>query len=96
MSKLAELLAELNEEIINYGAAPVTQREYDLLRVALREREGMVMVPREPTEAMIQAAREHSSVIAKSLIPMQPLNNATWQASVIGRWKAMLAAAEGK
>ena len=39
MSKLDELLAELNEEIINYGAAPVTQREYDLLRSALRDSE---------------------------------------------------------
>ena len=39
MSKLDELLAELNEEIINYGAAPVTQREYDLLRSALRDLE---------------------------------------------------------
>ena len=48
MNKLDELLAELNEEIINYGAAPVTQREYDLLSSALRERAGMVLVPRKP------------------------------------------------
>ena len=47
MSKLDELLAELDEEIINYETVTLTRREYDLLRSALRERKGKgkVMVP---------------------------------------------------
>ena len=44
MSKLDELLAETDKEIIDYGAVTLTPREYDLLREALREREGMVLV----------------------------------------------------
>ena len=44
MSKLTELLAELDKEIIDYGAVTLTKREYDLLRSALREREGMVLL----------------------------------------------------
>ena len=50
MSKLTELLAELDEEIINYETVTLTRREYDLLRSALRDREGMVLVPRAAWE----------------------------------------------
>ena len=50
MSKLDELLAELDKEIIDYEAVTLTQREYDLLRTALWEVEGMVMVPRAAWE----------------------------------------------
>ena len=42
--ELTELLAELDEEIINYETVTLTRREYDLLRSALRERERMVLV----------------------------------------------------
>ena len=37
MSKLDELLADLDEEIINYETVTLTRREYDLLRSALRD-----------------------------------------------------------
>ena len=43
MSKLDELLAELDKEIIDYEAVTLTPREYDLLRSALREREEMIV-----------------------------------------------------
>ena len=39
MNKLDELLADLDEEIINYETVTLTRREYDLLRTALREGE---------------------------------------------------------
>ena len=38
MNKLDELLADLDEEIINYETVTLTRREYDLLRSALREK----------------------------------------------------------
>lgn len=50
-TKLSELLAELDSkrEFIGLGVY-LRAAEYDLLRAALREREGMVLVPRSELE----------------------------------------------
>ena len=91
--KLTELLAELDEEIINYETVTLTRREYDLLRSALRDREGMVLVPREPTNEMMEAGYRavgdsHYYPAAKAL--------EGWGALAKHVYYQMLAAAEEK
>ena len=84
--KLTELLAELDKEIIDYGAVTLTQREYDLLRSALREREGMVLVPREPTPKMIEAMASAWQTAVENDAPDE----------CVAEYRAMLAAVEGE
>ena len=61
--KLTELLAELDKEIIDYGTVTLTPREYDLLRSALREREGMVMVPKRLFERVLAAHEDAANAL---------------------------------
>ena len=86
-AKLAALLAELDKEIVDYETVTLTVSEYDLLREALREREGMVMVPREPTEKMYLAAKD--CVPRTSLSP-------DFRRTAYSVYTCMLAAAEGE
>ena len=88
MSKLDELLAETDKEIIDYGAVTLTPREYDLLRSALREWEGMVLVPREPTAEMVNVG--YSAMRTDNVI------DSSEQGRVSRIYRAMLAAAEGQ
>ena len=85
MNKLDELLADLDEEIINYETVTLTPREYDLLRSALRERDGMALVPREPTDVMLRAGWNAYVDDMKGGLERFAIT-----------YRAMLAAAEGK
>ena len=85
MNKLDELLADLDEEIINYETVTLTRREYDLLRSALRERDGMALVPREPTDVMLRAGWNAYVDDMKGGLERFAIT-----------YRAMLAAAEGK
>ena len=86
MSKLDELLADLDEEIINYETVTLTRREYDLLRSALRDREGMVLVPRDAWEGFVSLVNVRLG---------KPTNRDKTPEQLIAMARAMLAAAEG-
>lgn len=91
-SKLAALLEELEDRRTSDHKrfVTLTVAEYDLLREALREREGMVLVPREPTKAMLVAAfnEREQLMFARADYSMADQFTAVY--------RAMLAAAEGK
>ncbi len=55
---------------------------------------GYVLVPEEPTEATIEAARTAAWESAQLLRSLQPLDSKTWDDSCKHRYKAMLAAAK--
>ena len=68
MSKLDELLAEFEKQAAAHAGGDLIyvrdfQREYDLLRSALREREGMVMVPRDAWKLALNALTEAEAIL---------------------------------
>ena len=90
MSKLTELLAELDKrrtefDIGERASFSVNASEYDLLRPALRERDGMALVPREPTDVMLRAGWNAYVDDMKGGLERFAIT-----------YRAMLAAAEGK
>ena len=99
MSKLTELLSGLDEwradkdgDSSTYFS--ISTDEYDLLREALRERAGMVLVPREPTATM----RLRGSLAIQDHYRRDGgwCGLASAQEQMHLTWNAMLAAAEGK
>ena len=99
MSKLDELLAEFEKQAAAHAGGDLIyvrdfQREYDLLREALRERAGMVLVPREPTATM----RLRGSLAIQDHYRRDGgwCGLASAQEQMHLTWNAMLAAAEGK
>ena len=102
--KLTELLAELDREIIDYESVTLTRREYDLLRSALREREGMAMVPRADIEDLLHAISALFAIAERGdcLAERKPTkdesayNAFAYLNGRVARVRAMIAAAEGK
>ena len=90
MSKLDELLAETDKEIIDYGAVTLTPREYDLLCTALRERD--VVSPEKIWAAFDAEIRKEFNLPKQGGINF--LGGAEHYREVFMR--TMLAAAEGK
>ena len=95
--ELTELLVKLDE--MRADCPPkysmvMSREEYDLLREALRERAGMVLVPREPTATM----RLRGSLAIQDHYRRDGgwCGLASAQEQMHLTWNAMLAAAEGK
>ena len=92
MSKLTELLAELDKrrtefDIGERASFSVNASEYDLLRPALRERDGMALVPRDAWEGFVSLVNVRLG---------KPTNRDKTPEQLIAMARAMLAAAEGK
>lgn len=103
--KLAELLAELDERRKESSfAVALKHAEYDLLREALHEREGMMLVPRADIEDLLHAISTLFAVTERGdcLAERKPTkdesayNAFAYLNAQVARVRAMLTAAEGK
>ena len=83
--ELTELLAKMDKRRVTSEYFWLLADEYDLLRSALRERDGMALVPREPTDVMLRAGWNAYVDDMKGGLERFAIT-----------YRAMLAAAEGK